>query len=325
MKDSIIDVPGVKVGHVTDNGGGTGCTVILCGQGATAGADVRGGAPGTREIACLDPVNFVDTVHAIYLCGGSVYGLDGAGGVMQYLEEQKIGLDVGVCLVPIVPGAVLFDLPVGSATVRPDKAMGYQACLNASAASVEQGSVGAGTGATVGKSAGMDFAMKGGIGTASFASGDLIVAALVAVNCFGDVVDPETGTMLAGMLSQDKKSMVSTLRYISADPNEKAKVFSGNTTLGVVATNAKLSKAEATKVAQMAQDGFARAINPIHTMYDGDTTFCLATGEVESDLTTIGSLAAMVTAKAIAKGVVAASPLFGIKAHKDINRKEEKE
>lgn len=317
MNDTLTDIPGILVGHVTDSVSATGCTVILCEKGAVAGADVRGGAPGTREIPCLDPVNFIEKAHAVYLGGGSAYGLDGAAGVMSYLEERKIGLDVGVGVVPIVPGAVLFDLPVGNSRVRPDKAMGYQACLNATDKPVEMGSVGAGTGATIGKPAGMDYIMKGGIGSASYVSGDLIVSALVAVNCFGDIIDPETGKIIAGMLAPDKKSLAGAYNYISSDPKEKAKVYS-NTTLGVIATNAMLTKPQAAKVAQMAHDGFARAINPIHTMYDGDTIFCLATGETESDLTTIGSIAAVVMARAIIKGIKAAVSIHGIPAYRDL-------
>ncbi|MFP4180527.1 MAG: P1 family peptidase [Spirochaetaceae bacterium] len=323
MKNSLVDVPGIRVGHCTNAEAGTGCTVVLCGKGVTGGVDVRGGAPGSREIPCLDPVNFVETVHAVYLGGGSAYGLDGASGVMQYLEEQETGLDVGVGLVPIVPGAVLFDLPLGSSKVRPDKDMGYKACLNARGDFIEEGSVGAGTGATVGKAAGMEYAMKGGVGSASFISGDLIVSALAAVNCLGDVIDPDTGGKIAGMLDKDGKSLSSTMDYLTSAPDSKAKAFSGNTTLGVVATNAKLSKSGATKVAQMAHDGYARAINPIHTLFDGDTVFCLATGEVESDLTTLGSIAAMVMAKAIAGGARAAESLFEIPAYRDIVKKQE--
>ncbi len=317
--NSITDVPGIAVGHATDTEHGTGCTVVLCERGAVAGADVRGGAPGTREIPCLDPVNFVQMAHAVYLGGGSAYGLDGAAGVMQYLEERGAGLDVGVGVVPIVPGAVLFDLPVGSSKVRPDKAMGYAACKAATTGKVEQGSVGAGTGATIGKPAGPEYVMKGGLGSASFVSGDLVVGAIVAVNCFGDIVDPTSGQIIAGMLGPDKKHFADARRYIAAAPSEKAKVFTSNTTIGAVATNAKLTKSAATKVAQMVHDGFARAINPIHTMYDGDTTFCLATGEVESDLTTVGSIAAEVMVQAILNGIKAATSLFGIPAFGDIN------
>lgn len=318
MRNALIDVPGIRVGHFTEIEAGTGCTVVLCGKGATGGVDVRGGAPGTREIPLLDPVNIVETVHAVYLGGGSAYGLDGASGVMQYLEEQEIGFDVGVGVVPIVPGAVLFDLPVGSSKVRPDKEMGYKACLNARGDSIEEGSVGAGTGATVGKAAGMEYAMKSGVGTASFSSGDLIVSAMAAVNCLGDVVDPDTGGKIAGMLDKERKTIGSTMEYLTSAAEGKAKAFSGNTTLGVVATNAKLNKSGTTKVAQMAHDGYARAINPIHTLYDGDTIFCLATGEVESDLTTIGSIAATVMAQAIARGAKAADSLFNIPAYKDL-------
>ena len=316
--DSITDVPGILVGHETDPVGGTGCTVILCEKGAAAGVDVRGGAPGTREIPTLDPINFVQQAHAVYLGGGSAYGLDGAAGVMQYLEEKNIGLDVGAGVVPIVPGAVLFDLSVGSHKARPDKAMGYRACKNANSGPVPEGSVGVGTGATISKPAGMEYVMKGGLGSASFTFGKLVVGALVAVNCFGDIIDPETGKIIAGMLAKDKKSIYGALRYITEAPEEKAKVFTSNTTLGVIVTNAKLDKAGATKIAQMAQDGFARTINPIHTMYDGDTIFCLATGETEADLTTLGAISARVMERAVIKGIKAATSLFGIPTYRDL-------
>lgn len=280
-----------------------------------------GGAPGTREISCLDPVNFVDKAHAIYLGGGSAYGLDGAAGVMQYLEENRKGLDVGVGIVPIVPGAVLFDLPVASYHIRPDKAMGYQACLNALEDNTAQGNVGAGTGASIGKPAGPEYIMKGGLGTASRKVGNLIVGAIVAVNCFGDIIDPATGRIIAGALAEDKIQFADSVKVISRAPDEAAKVLS-NTTIGVVASNAKITKPQATKVAQMSHDGYARAINPIHTMYDGDSIFCLATGEVEADLTTLGALSAEVMAEAILNGIKAAESAYGLPAYKEILKKQ---
>lgn len=318
MHDSITDVQGVSVGHSQNAEAATGCTVILFEDGAVTGADVRGGGPGTRETDALNPINFVNEAHGIYLGGGSAYGLEGAAGVMEYLEERKKGLDVGVGVVPIVPGAVLFDLPVARSDIRPDKAMGYRACINAVSPNVEMGNVGAGTGATVGKPAGADYMMKGGLGTASFITGNLIIGALVAVNCFGDIIDPVTGMQIAGTLAEDKRSFAGSVRVLSKAHQEGSPVFSGNTTLGVVATNARLTKAQATKVAQMAHDGFARTINPIHTMYDGDTIFCAATGEVETDLTTVGSLAAEVTARAVVRAVMAADSAYGIPGYREI-------
>jgi L-aminopeptidase/D-esterase-like protein len=215
LQDAIIDVPGIKVGHSQNLKAGTGCTVVICEKGAVAGVDVRGGAPGTRETDLLNPVNLVDKAHAIYLSGGSAFGLDGATGVMKYLEEKGIGLDVVLTKVPIVPGAVLFDLGVGDYRIRPDARMGYDACLNASEEEVRQGNVGAGTGATVGKIFGGFRCMKSGLGTASFKSQELIVGAIVAVNCLGDVIDPESGEIIAGVLTENKKEFANTMHELS--------------------------------------------------------------------------------------------------------------
>ncbi len=318
---SITDLPGIKVGHAQNDEAGTGVTVILCGDGITAGVDVRGGGPGTRETDCLNPVNFIEQVHAICLSGGSAYGLDSASGVMQYLEEQGIGLPVGVGIVPIVPSAVLFDLPVGRADIRPDKAMGYQACLNAREDNRDQGNIGAGTGASVGKARGPGSVMKGGLGVASRRMGDLMVGAIVAVNCFGDVIDPKTGKILAGTLEKDRISFADSLKVL-AESTAVNPLAGTNTTIGVVASNARLTKSQATKVAQMSHDGFARAINPIHTMYDGDTIFCLATGEVEADITALGAISAEVMAEAIINGVKAAASAYGIPAYQEICRQQ---
>ena len=318
VHDAITDVPGIHVGHAQNRAAATGCTVVLLGNGAVTGADVRGGSPGTREISALDPVNAVKEAHAVYLGGGSAFGLDGACGVMEYLEEMGIGFPVDTAVVPIVPSAVLFDLKVGLQDVRPDKAMGYEACKSAATPNTEQGNVGAGTGCYVGMAAGPDLAMKGGLGTASIRLSDLIVGALAAVNCFGDVVDPETGRVIAGVMTPDKKGFAGTINLLSRAHREGSPVFSGgNTTLGVVATNARLSQAEATKIAMMAHDGFARTINPIHTMYDGDTIFCTDTGEVKTDLTTLGALAAEVMGRAIVKGIKAAESAYGFMSATD--------
>jgi len=314
---SITDVSGVEVGNASDKAGGTGCTVVLFRDGAVGGVDVRGGAPGTRETDLLRPENLAQTVHAFYLGGGSAYGLAGAEGVMQYLEEQQIGFDTGVGVVPIVPGAVLFDLPVGNPGARPDREMGYKACMNAGPSNSENGNVGAGTGASVGKLKGMQNAMKGGLGTASIAVGELFVGAIVAVNCLGDVIDRDE-SILAGLLSDDKKTFASTAESIKASYSVKKNLFSGNTTIGAIATNAKLDKAAANKVASMAHDGFARAINPIHTMFDGDAIFCGATGLITADTTTVGSLAAEVMAEAIRDAVKSAEGAYGLPSYKDI-------
>ncbi len=313
MHNTITDVPGILVGHTQNKEAATGCTAVLCERGAVPGVDVRGGAPGTREIVALDPVNVIPVAHAVYLGGGSAYGLDGAGGVMQYLEERGMGFNVDVGVVPIVPAAVLFDLKISRHDVRPDKEMGYQACKNAVSPNTEQGNVGVGTGCYVGFSAGAEFAMKGGLGTASSIVDDLIVGALVAVNCFGDIFDPHSGKIIAGRLTPDKKQFTNTLQTISRAHREKSPAFVGEgTTIGVIATNAKITKAEATKVAMMAHDGYARIINPIHTMFDGDTIFCLGTGPVETDLTTLGAIAADVMAQAIINGIRAAETAYGL-------------
>jgi L-aminopeptidase/D-esterase-like protein len=301
--NSLTRVPGVEVGHAQNAEALTGCTVILCRKGAVGGVDVRGGAPGTRETDLLNPLNLVEKVHAIVLAGGSAFGLDAAGGVMKYLEEQKIGFDVGVAKVPIVPSAILFDLGLGSPIIRPDAGMGYAAASAASNDPVREGNLGAGTGATTGKIFGMNNAMKTGIGSAALEIGaGVIVAALAAVNAFGDVIDPSTGQIIAGARSAKLGPIKLGSSGYFADTLETMKSFLGrtvlsfaaksNTVIGVVATNADLDKAGATKVAQMAHDGLARAIRPAHTMLDGDTIFALATGEKKADVSTVGAFAA---------------------------------
>jgi L-aminopeptidase/D-esterase-like protein len=315
--DSITDVKGIKVGHAQDLVAATGCTVVICEKGAVAGADVRGGAPGTRETDLLKPQNLVEKIHAIYLSGGSAFGLDGASGVMHYLEERGIGFDTGVAKVPIVSGAVIFDLNIGNPKKRPDLDMGYEACLNATDKNDAMGNVGAGTGATVGKFLGDEFSMKGGLGTASIKAGELIVGAIVVVNCLGDVVDPDTGRIIAGALSKDKTCFADTMKLIK-NGAAGGGGLGRNTTIGVVATNAGLSKAGANKVASMAHNGLARTIRPVHTMYDGDTIFCMATGEVDGDISIVGSLAAEVAAIAVVRAVKSAESLAGIPAYRDL-------
>ena len=322
MNNSITDVQGIKVGHAQNIEAGTGCTVIICEEGAVTGVDVRGGGPGTRELAGLDPVNLVPKAQAVYLGGGSAYGLDGASGVMQFLEEKKLGFNIGIGVVPIVPGAVLFDLFVGRHDIRPDKEMGYEACRNAKDTNKEEGNVGAGTGAAVGRINGPEYFMKGGVGTASRQVGDLIVGAIVAVNCFGDIICPYTGRIIAGVLDEEKKNLADTMSIIYSSENSVGNAFSSNTTIGCIAVNADFSKTEATKVAMMAHDGFARAINPIHTMTDGDTIFCMATGGVKSDPTTVGALAAEVMTEAIINAVKSAETAYGIPGYNEINRED---
>lgn len=311
---SLTDVPGIRVGHAHNTEARTGCTVVLCeSDGAVAGVDVRGAAPGTRETDLLDPGNLVERVHAIVLTGGSVFGLDSACGVVSYLEERSVGFDTGVARVPIVPAAVIFDLAVGDARTRPDSRMGYRACIHATSAAVEEGAVGAGAGATIGKMLGAEMASAGGVGTASMKlSNGVTVGALVVVNSFGDIVDPMSGRILAGARSPDGHGWLDTSRAIEqaaftrrndrADGSQK-NPFSEieNTTLAVIATDAALTKAQARKIASMAHDGMARAIRPIHTMFDGDTIFALSTGTIQADVTTIGSVAADLLSRAITR------------------------
>ncbi|MBN2146123.1 MAG: P1 family peptidase [Anaerolineales bacterium] len=312
--DTIVDVPGILVGHAQDEDALTGCTVILCKDGAVGGVDQRGGAPGTREVDALHPMHLVQKVHGVVLAGGSAFGLDTASGVMRYLEEQGAGFDTHVARVPIVPAAILFDLGIGRADVRPDAAMGYQACLNASSSPALQGNVGAGCGATVGKILGMGQSMKSGIGTASQEIGaGVIVGAIAAVNAFGDVIDPGSEQIIAGARSAELGPLrigsagyfADTMQVMKNIVGRTALAFGqrGNTVIGVVATNAKLDKEQANKVAQMAHDGLARTIRPAHTMLDGDTIFALATGQKSADVNIVGAFAAEVFAQAILRAV----------------------
>ena len=320
MYNAITDISGIKVGHYTDKEAVTGCTVILCESGAIGGVDVRGSAPGTRETDLLRPMNLVERVQAILLSGGSAFGLDATGGVMRYLEEQGFGQETMVAKVPIVPAAVLFDLDIGNSKIRPGAEEGYKACLAATEKEVAEGCVGAGTGATVGKFLGIDQATKSGLGTASCKiCGDIIVAALVAVNAVGDVIDCKTGKLLAGPRNQNNKGFLNTIELLTGSTSShKQNPLPSNTTLGVVATNACLNKEQINKLAQMAQDGLARAINPSHTMYDGDTIFALSLGDKAGDLTTLGAAAANVVAEAIVRAVEQAETMSGVPAIKDM-------
>jgi len=310
---SLTDVSGVEVGHATNHVALTGCTVVLCRQGAIAGGSVRGLAPGTRETDLLRPGTLVEKAHGILLTGGSAFGLAAADGVMRYLEEQGIGFDTGIARVPIVPGAVLYDLALGDASVRPDGAMGYSACQVASAHEGRQGNIGAGTGATVGKLLGMARAMKAGLGTASLRAGRLVVAALVAVNAFGDVVDPASGAIVAGARTAANDGFVNTSLALRG-PVMRHVLALQNTLIGVIATNARLDVAQVNEVAASAHDGLARVVRPAHTLYDGDTFFALATGQVRAHRITVSDLAAEVTALAILNAVWAAEDAGGLPA-----------
>ncbi|MFO7693989.1 MAG: P1 family peptidase [Vicinamibacterales bacterium] len=313
-------VAGLKVGQQTLEARPTGCTIVLAEGGAVAGVDVRGAAPGTRETDLLNPLNLVDRVHAIVLSGGSAFGLDAASGVMRYLEERKIGFHTTYGVVPIVPAAILFDLGVGDSKVRPGADCGYSAAASASAGPIEEGNVGAGAGATIGKMMGMERAMKGGLGTAAITLPDgLVVAALVAVNAYGDVIDPATGRVVAGVRTADGRGLADA-RVLLRTGAALKRPIGENSTIGVVATNATLTKTQAAKVAQMAHDGLARSITPVHSLSDGDTLFALATGTLagEADVSRIGALAAEAVADAVLRAVRAARGLPGLPAACDL-------
>lgn len=322
-KEGITIVSGIEVGHYTDSDAATGCTVVICRPGAVGGVDVRGSAPGTRETDLLRPTTLVTDAHAVLLSGGSAFGLDAASGVMRYLEERGIGYPAGSAVVPIVPAGVLFDLAVGNSTVRPGPDEGYRACTQASSGSVAEGSVGAGTGATVGKVLGMDRAVKGGIGTASLDLGDgLAVGALVAVNASGGVFEPETGRLVAGPRSEDGTDILDPVALITAPGFEATRGVPTNTTVGVVATNARLSKEQANKLASVAHDGLAMSIRPAHTMVDGDTMFALATGKLDgpTDMNRLCTAVAVSVARAVVRGVRLATSLAGIPAAAELSR-----
>ncbi len=314
------DIDGIKLGHAENKEGGTGCSVIICEKGATGGVDVRGGAPGTRETDLLDPMEMVDKIHAVVLSGGSAFGLDAASGVMEYLENKDIGFDVTVAKVPIVCEAVLFDLAFGDPKIRPDKEMGFKACINSEIYTDDiNGNIGAGYGATVGKFLGPAYSMKGGLGTYAIKIGELEVGAIVAVNCLGDVVDPSDLSIIAGAYDSKNKLFLDTERLILENFQNPKNPFKGNTTIGLIVTNADFTKAEANKVASMAHNGYGRTMRPAHTMFDGDTIFTMATNKVNCDVTTVGMLAAKVMEKAIIRGVKSAQGLFNVPSFSDIN------
>lgn len=337
---SIAELTGFQIGHAQNKDAATGVTVITGenGQGMTAGVDVRGSAPGSRETDLLRPTDMVDQVHAVFLAGGSAYGLDAGSGIMKYLEEQGTGFDTGYAKVPIVPGAILFDLGIGNPQVRPDAQMGYQAVSTAVSPATElpiQGNVGAGTGGTAGKFAGADKAMKTGLGIAAVKVDELIVAALIAVNCFGEVVDPEQSsiTPISGAYDRElqqfipyRKAMIQNSDladsngFNSSNSSNSADGFNENTTIGAVMTNAELNKSTATKVAQMAHNGLSRTIRPCHSMLDGDAIFTLASGQVSSktDLTLIGDMASLAVERALINGVLKAQSSHGFPSYNDV-------
>ena len=321
MYNNLLDVKGLKIGQIEDIDGLTGCTVVICEEGAVCGVDVRGGGPGTRETDLLNPINMIQKVHAVVLSGGSAFGLESTCGVSRYLEEHNIGFDVGVANVPIVVGAVLFDLAIGNPKARPDIDMGYRACELASDTVLNQGNFGAGCGATVGKIRGIEYAMKGGIGSHSIKlPNGLVVSALVAVNAFGDVY--ENGKVIAGTMDDEKKNILNSYELMKNGFN-KGGFSIDNTTIGIVATNAKLDKAQCKKVSQMSHNGYAKAIFPIHTPHDGDTIFTISTGEIEADITLLGSLATEAVEKSIINAIKKADSIGKITSYKDIVANQE--
>jgi L-aminopeptidase/D-esterase-like protein len=321
--DTLTAISGLKVGHITVTGRPTGCTVVLAGDGVVAGVDVRGAAPGTRDTELLAPENVVEKVHAIVLSGGSAFGLDAASGVMRWLEEHNVGFLFGGARVPIVPAAILFDLGVGgNPKIRPTADCGYKAAAAATTGPVAEGTVGAGAGATVGKLGGGGRSTKSGIGTASITlPSGLVVAAIVAVNAVGDIIDPATGRVVAGVRNPDG-TFADARKILRSGANSQPPRAGENTTIGLVATNAKLSKSQATRMALMADDGYARAISPSHTNGDGDTIFSLATGRWNgsADITVIGALAAEATADAIVRAGTQATGAAGIPAARDLRK-----
>ena len=322
MHNAITDIPGIKVGHSTNLEGGTGCTVVLCEAGAVGGVDVRGSAPGSRETELLKPTNLVQEAHAILLSGGSAFGLDAASGVMRFLEERGVGFKLAGYVIPIVPAAIIFDLGVITHLVRPGPQEGYHACQVAASGPVEEGSVGVGTGATAGKALGLKRAVKGGVGTASLDLGNgVLVGAIMAVNSFGSVVDPDTGRVVAGPRNEENTGFYNTLDLItSPDYVRPQPAAATNTCIGVVATNASLTKEQANKLASQAQDGLALAVRPAHTMSDGDTIFALATGENKApvDMTRLGAACVRAVSQAILRAVLKATALGGIPAAMEI-------
>lgn len=324
MKEiSIYDIENIYIGSAENLESGTGCTVVVCPEGAPAGLDVRGGGPASRESELLKPLAHADKIHAVLLSGGSAYGLDAAGGVMQYLEEHEIGLSVGDMRVPLVCQSCIFDLAVGNGKIRPDKAMGYQACANAfeGNGNYKDGNFGAGTGATVGKILGAPYAMKAGIGSYAVQLGQLKVGAIVAVNAIGDIYDWKTGKMAAGLRTEDGKHLRSTEEMLyqmyEMAAMQASSSMTENTTIGIVITNAKFDKSQLCKIAGMTHNGYARAIRPVHTSMDGDSIYAMSVGQVPADKDIVGTLAAQVMAEAILRAVDVPGA-YGHRGRKDL-------
>ena len=325
MKEiKITDIENIKIGNAEDEKAGTGCTVIICERGAITGLDVRGGGPASRESELTKPFASAEVIHAVLLSGGSAFGLDAAGGVMKYLEERNIGFDVGITKVPLVCESCIFDLRVGDYKIRPDAKMGYQACVNSEKNNIQMGNHGAGTGATVGKILGIDYAMKSGLGFYALQIGNLKVGAIVSVNAFGDIFDYESGKMIAGVLNKEKNGFGNSeeeLIKIAEDKNLSFDIennITTNTTIGAVITNAKFTKSQMGKIASMSHNGFARTIKPVHTTLDGDSIYAMSVGDVKANLDAVGSIAAIVMGKAINSAIINTKSAYGFKAYSDI-------
>jgi len=315
MKEICInEIENIKIGHAQDFEAATGCSVIICEKGAPAGIDVRGGGPASRETELLNPRAASQAIHAVLLSGGSAFGLDAAGGVMQYLEEKGIGFDVGITKVPLVCQSCIFDLCIGSMTTRPNQSMGYAACVDAERHLLQEGNIGAGTGATVGKFHNTKGMMKTGLGTYAIQIGELKVGAIVVVNALGDIIDPSSGKIIAGLLNDEHTKFLNSEEAFYNAYQDMGDLFTGNTTIGAIITNAKFSKSEMGKIAAMAQNGYARTICPVHTTADGDSIYAMSVGEITADINVVGTLAARVMEKAILKAVYASAPAYGLKS-----------
>ncbi|MCR5000582.1 MAG: P1 family peptidase [Lachnospiraceae bacterium] len=317
---SVNEIEGFRIGQTENEQAGTGCTVIIAEDEMAAGVDIRGGGPASRECELLRPFSTTPTIHALILGGGSTFGLAATDGALKYLEERGIGFDMGITHIPLICQSDIFDLTVGDHRIRPDKEMGYQACVNAESRNYRDGNYGAGCGATVGKWLGMDYCMKTGIGSAAVSIGDIKLGAIVAVNAIGDIYDPDDGRMIAGLLSEDKKSFRSTEQAMYEASEIKETEFVGNTTIGAILTNADFNKMQLSKIASMAHNGYARCIKPVHTSMDGDSIYALSSGKVKADMDMIGTLAAKVMSMAIVKAVKSAKKAYGYPAYEDIVR-----
>lgn len=323
MKEiKITDIENIKIGNAQNIEAATGCTVIICERGANTSLDVRGGGPASRESELTKPFATTEVIHAVLLSGGSAFGLDASGGVMKYLEERNIGFDVGVTKVPLVCESCIFDLRVGDYKVRPDIEMGYNACIDAQNNNPKMGNYGAGTGASVGKILGVDYAMKSGLGFYALEVDGVKVGAIVSVNAFGDIFDYDSGEKLAGLLGEDKKSFRSSEEELIKLTRDKEITFTSNlvenTTIGTIITNAKFTKTQMGKIASMAHNGFARTIKPVHTTLDGDSIYAMSVGDVKASIDAVGSLAAIVMGRAINNAVKNAKSSYGLKAYEDI-------